>query len=129
MSLKNTRLHILHKAKDLSKEAKTGVSLHCHTQHSKELLDFVPFYAAKIPVVSYFWEKECRRYLEREGKNLPNFSTGYWSPPLTGNEVFQSETEQINRAGLEAIISITDHDCIEANLEINRQIPNAQAHL
>ena len=126
MNLKQTRLHILDKAKDLGKEAKTGISLHCHTLHSKEMLDFVPYYAAKLPVVSYFWEKECRLYLEREGK-LPNFSTGYWSPPLTGHEVFQSEKEQINRAGLEAVISITDHDCIKANLEINEQTPNSQA--
>lgn len=126
MNLKQTRLHILHKPKNLGAQAKTGVSLHCHTQHSKELLDFIPYYAAKIPVVSYFWEKECRRYLEREGR-LPNFTTGYWSPPLTGGEVYQSEKEQMNRAGLEAIVSITDHDCIAANLEINGQIPNAQA--
>ncbi|HXH70235.1 MAG TPA: hypothetical protein VNI60_07890 [Pyrinomonadaceae bacterium] len=126
MNLKQTRLHILHKPKDLGKEAKTGVSLHCHTLHSKEMLDFVPYYAAKIPIVSYFWEKECRRYFEREGK-LPNFSTGYWSPPLTGHEVYQSEKEQINQAGLEAVVSITDHDCIEANLEVNQQIPNSQA--
>ncbi len=126
MNLKQTRLHILHKPEDLGKEAKTGVSLHCHTLHSKEMLDFVPYYAAKIPIVSYFWEKECRRYFEREGK-LPNFSTGYWSPPLTGHEVYQSEKEQINQAGLEAVVSITDHDCIEANLEVNQQIPNSQA--
>lgn len=126
MNLQKTRIHVLDKPKDLGKQAKTGVSLHCHTEHSKEMLDFVPYYAAKIPIVSYFWEKECRRYFEREGK-LPNFSTGYWSPPLTGREVFQSEKEQMNRAGLEAIVSITDHDCIEANLQINEHIPNSRA--
>jgi len=126
MNLRQTRLHILHQPKNLGATAKTGVSLHCHTQHSKELLDFIPYYAAKIPVVSYFWEKECRRYFEREGR-LPNFTTGYWSPPLTGREVYQSETEQMNRVGLEPIISITDHDCIEANLEVNEEIPNGQA--
>ncbi|MEJ7702115.1 MAG: hypothetical protein WKF71_21135 [Pyrinomonadaceae bacterium] len=113
MNLKQTRLHILDKAKDLSKEAKTGVSLHCHTEHSKELLDFVPYYAAKIPIISYFWEKECLSYFGREGKE-PNFSTGYWSPPLTGHEVYRLEKEQINGMGLEAVVSITDHDCIDA---------------
>ena len=126
MNFKKTRLHILHQPKDLGAQAKTGVSLHCHTQHSKELLDFIPYYAERIPVVAYFWEKECRRYLEREGR-LPNFKTGYWSPPLTGRQVFESEKEQMNRAGLEAIVSITDHDCIAANLEVNEQTPNAQA--
>ena len=124
MNLQETRLQILHKPKNLGAQAKTGVSLHCHTQHSKELLDFIPYYAARIPVVSYFWEKECRRFLAREGSKLPNFTTGYWLPPLTGAQVFQSEKEQMNRTGLDAIVSITDHDCVEANLEINEHISN-----
>ncbi len=120
MNHKQTRLHILDKAKDLSKKAKTGVSLHCHTEHSKEMLDFVPYYAAKIPIVSYLWEKECLSYFGREGKK-PNFSTGYWSPPLTGHEVYRLEKEQINGMGLEAVVSITDHDCIDANLQVGEQ--------
>lgn len=126
MNSKQTRLHILDKAKDLGGEAKTGVSLHCHTEHSKEMLDFVPHYAAKIPIVSYFWEKECLRYFGREGKE-PDFSTGYWSPPLTGNEVYRLEKEQINGMNLEAVVSITDHDCIDANLQVGEQNNHAQA--
>ncbi|MDQ3748977.1 MAG: hypothetical protein M3367_08205 [Acidobacteriota bacterium] len=126
MNLKQTRLRILHKAKDLGKEAKTGVSLHCHTEHSKEMLDFVPHYAAKFPIVSYFWEKERQRYFGREGKE-PNFSTGYWSPPFTGLEVYRLEKEQINGMGLEAVVSITDHDCIDANLQVGEQNNPAQA--
>lgn len=118
MRLKQTRLHVLRKPEDLSKKAKTGVSLHCHTLFSKEILDFVPYYAAKIPVVSYFWKKERERFLEREGKEL-DFSTGYWSPPFTGHQVRQFEEEQMNKFGLEAVVSITDHDCIDANLELN----------
>ena len=117
MKLKQTRLHILHQAADLSKEAKTGVSLHCHTQHSKEMLDFVPHYAEKLPIISYFWKRERQKYFEREG-TFPNFSGGYWSPPLNEHEVFNNEKNQINESGLEAIVSITDHDCINANLNI-----------
>ncbi|MDQ3062437.1 MAG: hypothetical protein M3R14_06170, partial [Acidobacteriota bacterium] len=126
MNLKQRRLHILDKAKNLGKEAKTGVSLHCHTEHSKEMLDFVPHYAAKIPIVSYFWEKERQRYSGREGREL-NFSTGYWSPPFTGHEVYRLEKEQINGMGLEAVVSITDHDCIDANLQVGEQNNPAQA--
>jgi hypothetical protein len=125
MNLTQTRLHILDKMKDLGKEAKSGVSLHCHTEHSKEMLDFVPHYAAKIPVVSYFWEKERESYFESEGKEL-NFSTGYWSPPFTGREVYCLEKEQINGMGLEAVVSITDHDCIDANLQMGEQNNHAQ---
>jgi len=126
MNLRQTRLHILHKPGDLNTRAATGVSLHCHTLHSKEILDFIPYYATRIPVLSYFWRKECRRYLQREGR-LPNFTTGYWEPPLTGEQVFQSEVDQMNAAGLDAIVSITDHDCIDANLELNNTIPGTIA--
>ncbi len=126
MNLKQTRLHILHKPKNLSGEAKTGVSLHCHTEHSKELLEFIPHYADQLPIISYFWRKEREKYLEREGK-VPDFSTGYWSPPLTAPEVYNLEKEQINRAGLEAIASITDHDSIDANLQIGETVANENA--
>lgn len=126
MNLKQTRLHILHQSADLSKEAKTGVSLHCHTQHSKEMLDFIPHYAEKLPIISYFWKKERQKYLEREGKFI-DFSSGYWSPPLTEHHVYDIEKEQINGAGLDAIVSITDHDCIEANLNINEKTENEKA--
>lgn len=126
MKLKNTRLHILHQPKKLSEEAKTGVSLHCHTQHSKEMLDFVPHYAEKLPVISYFWKKERDKYLAREGKGI-DFSTAYWSPPMTEEMVFGIEKEQINSTGLDAIVSITDHDSIDANLKVNKETENSVA--
>ncbi|MCA1624132.1 MAG: hypothetical protein LC768_18970, partial [Acidobacteria bacterium] len=110
----------------MSKEAKTGVSLHCHTEHSKEMLDFVPHYAAKLPVISYFWNKERESYTKREGKDI-DFSTGFWLPPLTAPEVYNIEKDQINKAGLNAITSITDHDSIEANLQVNEQVENEKA--
>jgi hypothetical protein len=118
MQLKNQRPRVLRQPENLGKHAKTGVSLHCHTLHSRETLDFIPYYAERIPVVSYFWEKECRRYQARNGK-FPDFTVGYWSPPVSGEEVYTSEKEQLNGAGLDALVSITDHDCIDANLELN----------
>ena len=54
----------MHEAEDFSQEAKTGVSLHCHTEHSKEMLDFIPHYAEKLPIISYFWKKERDKYLK-----------------------------------------------------------------
>jgi phosphoribosyl 1,2-cyclic phosphodiesterase len=96
MNLKKTRLHILHSAEKLSPKAKSGVSLHCHTEHSREMLDFVPHYAAKIPIINFFWQRERKKYQEREGKEI-NFSTGFWSPPLTAQEVYNLEKNQRNR--------------------------------
>lgn len=126
MNLKHTRLHILHKPKNLSREAKTGVSLHCHTEHSKEMLEFIPHYAAQIPVIAHFWAKERDNYQKREGRPI-DFSNAYWSPPMTAHDVFNIEKEQINRAGIEALASITDHDSIDANLQIGETVPHDQA--
>jgi hypothetical protein len=118
MNLTKTRLHILRKAENLTPKAKTGVSLHCHTEHSKEMLDFVPHYAEKLPIIAQFWRKERDKYLEKEGKGI-DFSTAYWSPPLTPHGVYDIEKTQINEVGLNAIVSITDHDSIDGTLAVN----------
>jgi hypothetical protein len=120
MNLKQTRLHILRELQDFSKNYRTGISLHCHTQYSKEMLDFVPRYAERLPVISYFWKNEREKYFEREGK-YPDFSSAYWSPPLAEQIVYSLEKKQINKAGLEAVVSITDHDTIEGNLKLSAQ--------
>ncbi|HVE57606.1 MAG TPA: hypothetical protein VNB22_12305 [Pyrinomonadaceae bacterium] len=126
MNLKQTQLHILHEAENLAPKAKTGVSLHCHTEHSKEMLDFIPHYAEKLPIISFFWKMERDKYLKREGKGI-DFSTAYWSPPMSPHDVYRIEKEQINNAGLEAMVSISDHDSIDGNLKINEQLDNKKA--
>ena len=126
MNLKKTRLRVLRKETDLSKEVKTGVSLHCHTQYSKEMLDFVPVYAEKLPIINYFWQRERAKYEEREGKGF-NWETAYWSPPMTEKDVYSIESEQISSLGIKPIVSITDHDNVEANLRICEHTPNEVA--
>ncbi len=126
MNLKQTQLHILSQAADLSGKGKTGVSLHCHTEHSKEMLDFLPHYADRLPIISYFWRKERAKYKEKEGRGI-DFSTAYWSPPLPGPSVYDIEREQIEGAGLDAIVSLTDHDSIGACLEVNEKEENHRA--
>ena len=126
MNLKKTRLHILRQAENLSAKARTGVSLHCHTEHSREMLDFVPHYAEKLPIISRFWRREQDKYLEKEGKAI-DFSTAYWSPPLNPLTVYNIEKDQINKVGLEAIVSLTDHDSIDANFEVHAQSDSSNA--
>lgn len=121
MNLKLTRLHLLDSDHKLSKAFKSGVSLHCHTQHSKEMLDFIPHVAAKLPVISIFWERERKKYLEREGKGI-DFSEAYWTPPLAAHKVYDIERQQINEIGLDALVSLTDHDDIEAGRRVRAEI-------
>lgn len=126
MNLTRTQLHILSETKDLSARAKTGVSLHCHTEHSKEMLDFLPHYADRLPIINYFWRKEREKYKEKEGRGI-DFSTAYWSPPLSGQAVYDIERDQITNAGLNPVISVTDHDSIDACLQVNEKEANHQA--
>lgn len=122
MNLKRTKLHILRKSQDLSDRAKTGVSLHCHTEYSKEMLDFIPHYAGKLPIIAQFWRRERDRYLEREGRAI-DFTTAYWSPPLTPQMVYDIETKQIQDHNLNSFVSLTDHDHISGNLTIEEKNP------
>jgi len=126
MKLKNTRLHILRGVEDLGSRARTGVSMHCHTQHSKEMLDFVPHYAEKLPIIAQFWRRERDRYVKNSGRSI-DFSTAHWSPPLTAQGVYDTETSQLRNAGLNPIVSLTDHDCIDAPLAVNEKTENSKA--
>ena len=128
MTLRLTTLHILQEKEDLSHRASTGVSLHCHTEHSREMLEFVPHYAEKLPIISQFWHKEREKWIERTGRAL-DFTTGFWSPPLDAHSVYGMEREQIESAGLNAVVSISDHDCIDANKKINETVDNSVAPL
>jgi hypothetical protein len=121
MNLELTRLYTIQEKTDLSRAFRSGVSLHCHTQHSKEMLDFIPHYAAKLPIINLFWAWESKRYLEREGKPI-DFTDAHWTPPLNALQVYDIEKHQIeNTCGLEAIVSLTDHDEIAANQKVRAE--------
>ncbi|MFV0389481.1 MAG: PHP domain-containing protein [Pyrinomonadaceae bacterium] len=117
MKTSKTRIHMLKSHNDLSTIASRGISLHCHTENSKEMLDFIPSYAEKLPIIAHFWRNESKKYFEREGKEI-DFSSAFWAPPLSPETVHSLEAKQIENSGLEALVSITDHDCIGANLSL-----------
>jgi hypothetical protein len=100
----------------LSESFRAAVSLHCHTNHSRESLTFIPHYVRRIPLISRFYESEMERYLADNGKEV-DFACAWWTPPVTARQVFEMETLEIeSRLGLPAIVSITDHDDIVAGL-------------
>jgi len=96
------------------RDFKSGVSLHCHTDESRETLDFVPYYASKIPLVSQFLDRELESYTARNGEVI-DFARAYWTPPLPARAVLEAEINQIQQGlGLASLVSITDHDNITA---------------
>jgi hypothetical protein len=77
-------------------------------------------------VISFFWRRERDNYVKREGKAI-DFSTAYWSPPLPPERVYEIEREQILGAGLEPIVSLTDHDSIVGNIAVNSKLEGPAA--
>jgi hypothetical protein len=107
---------------------RTGLSLHCHTRHSKEVLDFVPHYAKQMPVISRLYDQGMAKCARDRGQPL-DFSRAYWTPPLSARMVFEQEAQRIEEVlQKHALVSLTDHDDIEAGiglqvLENGRETP------
>ncbi len=92
----------------------TGVSLHSHTNQSKETLDF-------ISELSKDWNvlQPVMRWAERRCKRLtginPDYAKSYWTPPLTPSLAFDLERRQIEeKLQITGLVSLTDHDDIQA---------------
>ena len=92
----------------------TGVSLHSHTNQSKETLDFLANLGTQYRLLRPLFNAADRR--SRERHNIPmNYAAAYWTPPLTPRLAFDLESNQIqNKLGLMPLVSITDHDNINA---------------
>jgi hypothetical protein len=115
-----TRVRRQSKGTEAASEFCTAVSLHSHTCHSKETLEFLPRYIDfhRVPVLSRLIRYEVRRYEARNNKTV-DFRRAYWTPPVSPSMVFESETAQIrNGLGLNALVSITDHDTIAGPLSL-----------
>ena len=95
---------------------RTAVSLHSHTRHSREVLSDLPVYIRRIPVVGSRIDRELN-----DRHAAIDLAKGWWHPPVSPRQVFDSEIAQIERRfGLDSMVSVTDHDEIAANLELQR---------
>jgi hypothetical protein len=91
--------------------------------HSRESLHRLPGYIEKIPVASYIIEREIGKLHLYTGR-IVDFRRIYWTPPLSPREALELETSQIERQlGLSALVSLTDHDSVEAGLHL-RMLPD-----
>lgn len=95
----------------------TGVSLHSHTLHSRESLAFIHKAAASAPILgAAVWLGE-RRYARTHNTPL-DLSRGWWTPPLGPLDAWKLERDQLESLGLAGIVSLTDHDNIEAPVSL-----------
>jgi len=96
---------------------RTGVSLHSHTMHSQEEILMLPKYAYRVPVVAQAVRRQERNYRRQWGHDL-DYNRVYWTPPHPAREAFALESRQIVELGVEPLVSLTDHDEIEACMNL-----------
>jgi hypothetical protein len=110
------------KTPDLFKGFSHAVSLHGHTLYSHEGLDFIVEQAEKRALLRWILHMQSKRC--RNPKT--DFSNAYWTPPLTPRGAYEVECRQIeNLLGLDSMVSITDHEDIEAPLRL-RLLPQTR---
>jgi hypothetical protein len=115
MGQARTQLYFLPADGSVTRAFRTGVSLHSHTEHSRERLGELPRYLERMPVVAQFLQWERNRYRAGTGRIL-DFSRAYWRGPLCARSAYDVERLQIERLGLRPIVSLTDHDTIQAGI-------------
>lgn len=80
--------------------------------HSEECLSFLPRYLHHVPGIS-----QIVGYYQREPHRV-DFERAWWTPPLTPASALTVERDQISALGLSPMVSLTDHDDIQAGLTL-----------
>jgi hypothetical protein len=108
--LASTKVSCIWRSPDCTRGYRTGLSLHSHTRHSKEKLQFIPAFTEKWPIIQRALDRQYRKSV------VPvDFSRAYWTSPLTPKLAFEVEKKQIEDVlDLAALVSLTDHDSIQA---------------
>lgn len=109
---------------DAPREFRTGVSLHSHTNQSRETLDFLANFGNQFPIIRPVLSRLERRSEHLHGVPI-NYSASYWTPPMTPKLAYDLERRQIEQLGLAAMVSISDHDNIKAPMLL-RTVPSAR---
>jgi hypothetical protein len=110
--------------KSAPRDFRTGVSLHSHTNQSRETLDFLASFGNQYPVLRPMLTRLEARAEQRYGIRV-DYATSYWTPPMTPKLAFDLERRQVEKLGLDAMVSLSDHDTIAAPMLL-RTVPSAR---
>ena len=98
---------------------RTGISLHSHTLYSRESLDFIGRATKNTPWLSGAIRKQQEKYRALKGREL-DLRRAWWTPPLSPHQAWDLEKSQIeDELGMEAMVSLSDHDTIQAGLQLH----------
>src|SRR5215831_1905791 len=77
-------------------DMRAAVSLHSHSECSRETLEFIPRFAKRIPVVAKYYERGLAQYERENGRPL-RFGEWYFRPPVSPAAVIDSERAQLEQ--------------------------------
>lgn len=125
--MRETRIHFQWSPQTDPAWFRSGVSLHSHTLHSREPLDFFYRMAARWTPVRLLLRHAEAKYRATYGTAL-DLNRGWWTPPLAPLDAHTIEFDQIKNLGLAPMVSLTDHDDIEAPMSLqavdaSRRVP------
>jgi hypothetical protein len=120
----SSTISYLWRDKDIHKGFRTGVSLHSHTNQSQETLDFLANFGNQFPIIRPLLARFERRAEQLHGIRV-DYAASYWTPPTTPKLAFDLESRQIENLELAPMVSITDHDNINAPILL-RAVPSAR---
>lgn len=113
----NTRIEFESSAK-VAGRFRTAVSLHSHTLHSKETLAFVNRLRKRSASLATALRRGEYCYWKKYGTRL-DFGRAWWTPPCAPHDAYLLERRCIEDAlGVAALVSLTDHDDIEAPMSL-----------
>jgi len=107
------QLLLLSRDRDAVGPWRSGVSLHGHTRHSRESLGFIGKLLEQRELSRRWYETKKTDCLRVTGIDL-DLGRAYWTPPLCERRAQEVETRQIEELGLRPMVSLTDHDRIDA---------------
>ena len=110
--------------KKASQGFRSGISLHSHTNQSRETLASLAKFGNQYPVMRPLMSRLERRAEANHGMKV-NYADSYWTPPATPKLAFDLESRQIEELDLEPMVSLTDHDNITAPMLL-RTVPRAR---
>jgi hypothetical protein len=121
--MNSSNVHFLWRDRSPLRNFHAGISLHGHTMYSQECLSFLTRYLHQVPGLSQF----VRRHEQcASGGSGVDFSRAYWTPPLGPAASLNLERKQIAGLGLRPVVSLTDHDDIQAGIALQLTAENSE---
>jgi hypothetical protein len=116
--MNDSKIHFYWNRKEASLPFRTAVSLHSHTLHSRESLDFIQRATANTPWLSGAIRKQMARYRAVKGRDL-DLRRAWWTPPLSPQHAWNLERNQIEeKLDKDALVSLSDHDTIAGCVQL-----------